>query len=505
MATSGPVTLASGAPVLVTGATGYVGGRLVPRLLEAGYRVRCLARSAPKLAARPWAGDPRVEIVEAGLEDTDAVATAMRGCHAAYYLVHSMVSTGARYAEADRELARSFAAAAARAGVQRLIYLGGLGERGPGLSEHLASRREVEAVLAAGPVPVTVLRAAMIIGAGSASFEILRYLVERLPVMVTPRWVKTLSQPIAISNVLTYLVACLAVPATIGRTLDIGGPDVLTYLDLMRIMAEERGLRRRLVLPVPVLTPRLSSLWIHLVTPLSHRIARPLAEGLRNAVVCRDDEAARLMPQRLLGAREAIRVALDQTARHQVETGWSDAGPIPGDPDWAGGTVFTDRREIEIAATPAEVFGILSRIGGQAGWYGVDRLWRLRGLLDRLVGGPGLRRGRRDATHVAFGDAIDFWRVTGLEPGRRLALRAEMRLPGEALLEFSIEPSPGGAGRCRLVQTARFLPRGLSGIVYWYLMLPLHSIVFGRMLDGIRRAAEALAAMRAMAPAARLG
>jgi uncharacterized protein YbjT (DUF2867 family) len=248
------------APVLVTGATGYVGGRLVPRLLEAGYRVRCVARSATKLAARPWANDPRVQIVEADLADADATATALQGCPAAYYLVHSMVATGPSYAEADRRLAESFATAAARAGVGRIIYLGGLGEQGPGLSEHLASRREVERVLAAGPVPITVLRAAMIIGAGSASFEILRYLVERLPVMITPRWVTTSSQPIAIANVLAYLVACLAVPATIGRTLDIGGPEVVTYLQLMRIMAEERGLRRRLVIPVPVLTPRLSSL-----------------------------------------------------------------------------------------------------------------------------------------------------------------------------------------------------------------------------------------------------
>jgi uncharacterized protein YbjT (DUF2867 family) len=481
-------------PILVTGATGYVGGRLVPRLLEAGYRVRCLARSAPKLTARPWASDPRVEIVGADLADAAATDAAMRGCQAAYYLVHSMAATGGRYAEADRRLAERFAWAASRARVGRIIYLGGLGEQGQGLSEHLSSRREVEAVLAAGSVPVTVLRAAMIIGSGSASFEILRYLVERLPVMVTPRWVKTRSQPIAISNVLTYLVACLSVPATIGRTLDIGGPDVVSYRELMRIMAEERGLRRRLVIPVPVLTPHLSSLWIHLVTPLSHRIARPLAEGLRNPVVCRGDEAPRLMPQRLLGVREAIRVALDQVAHREVETGWFDAGPIPGDPDWAGGTVFVDRREVEAAASAKDVFATLSRIGGETGWYGLHWLWRLRGALDHLAGGPGHRRGRRHAERVAFGDAIDFWRVTGVEPGRRLALRAEMRLPGEALLEFLVEPVPGRAGRSRLVQTARFAPRGLLGIAYWYAVLPFHGFVFGRMLEGIRRAAEVLAA-----------
>ena len=491
--------------MLVTGATGYVGGRLVPRLLDAGYRVRCLARSAPKLAARPWAGHPRVEIVEVDVSDTDATAAAMRGCAAAYYLVHSMLSTGERYAEADRELAQRFATAAACAEIGRIIYLGGLGEQGHGLSEHLTSRREVETMLAAGHVPVTVLRAAMIIGSGSASFEILRYLVERLPVMVTPRWVRTVSQPIAIGNVLTYLVACLSAPTTVGRTLDIGGPDVVTYLDLMRIMAEERGLRRRLVIPVPVLTPRLSSLWIHLVTPVNHRIARPLAEGLRNPVVCRDDEAARLMPQRLLGVREAIHVALEQVAHREVETGWSDAGSIPGDPDWAGGAVFTDRREVEVAASAADVFAAVSRIGGETGWYGVGWLWRVRGALDHLVGGPGLRRGRRDVSHVAFGDAIDFWRVTGVEPDRRLALRAEMRLPGEALLEFSIEPWPARLDRCRLIQTACFLPRGLLGLAYWYVMLPMHNIVFGRMLDGIRRAAEALAATRGASQAPRAG
>lgn len=479
------------APVLVTGATGYVGGRLVPRLLEAGYGVRCVARSAAKLAARPWASDPRVQIVETDLADADATATALQGCPAAYYLVHSMVATGPSYAEADRRLAETFATAAGRAGVGRIIYLGGLGEQGPGLSEHLSSRREVERVLAAGAVPITVLRAAMIIGAGSASFEILRYLVERLPVMITPRWVTTPSQPIAIANVLAYLVACLAVPATIGRTLDVGGPEVVTYLELMRIMAEERGLRRRLVIPVPVLTPRLSSLWIHLVTPVSHRIARPLAEGLRNPVVCRDDEAARLMPQRLLGVREAIREALEQAARGQVETGWSDAGPIPGDPDWAGGTVFTDRRQTEVAASAADTFAAIARLGGDTGWYGADWLWRARGWLDHLAGGPGLRRSRRDPERVAYADAIDFWRVTAVEPGRRLALGAEMRLPGEAVLEFAIEPLCGRKDRVRLIQTARFLPRGVLGLAYWYAMLPLHNVVFGRLLRGIRAAAEA--------------
>jgi hypothetical protein len=302
---------------------------------------------------------------------------------------------------------------------------------------------------------------------------------------------------------LTYLVSCLSAPATVGRTLDIGGPDVVSYLRLMRIMAEERGLRPRLVIPVPVLTPRLSSLWIHLVTPLSHRIARPLAEGLRNPVVCRDDEATRLMPQRLLGVREAIRVALDQVAHREVETGWFDAGPIPGDPDWAGGTVFVDRREVQVTASPDDVFATLSRIGGETGWYGLDWLWRLRGALDHLFGGPGLRRGRRHAERVAFGDAIDFWRVTGVQPGRRLALRAEMRLPGEALLEFMIEPVPGRPDRSRLVQTARFAPRGLLGIAYWYAVLPIHGFVFGRMLEGLRRAAEALAAGTPIGPSGR--
>jgi len=479
-------------PVIVTGASGYVGGRLVRRLLDAGYRVRCLARSARKVHARPWSTDPRVEILEVDLRDESATVTALRGGGAAYYLVHSMISAGADYAAEDRRTAHVFARAAAHADLPRIIYVGGLGEARTGLSDHLGSRREVEAILGASGVPVTVLRAAMIIGAGSASFEILRYLVERLPVMITPRWVHTAAQPIAIDNVLTYLVACLTTPETIGRTLDIGGPDVVSYRDLMRVMERALGVQRRLIVPVPVLTPRLSSLWIHLVTPVTHRIARPLVEGLRNRVVCRDTEAARLMPQALHGVRDAVERALTEAACNQVETFWCDAGRMPGDPDWAGGTVLTDRRETTVGAPASAVYRVLDRLGGRAGWYGPAWLWSLRGTLDHLVGGPGLRRGRRDAERLAYGDAVDFWRVTSAETDRSLILSAEMRLPGIATLEFAIEPARD-PGASRLIQTARFRPRGLWGLAYWYLARPLHDIVFGRMLDGIRRAAEARA------------
>lgn len=479
-------------PVLVTGASGYIGGRLVPRLLEQGHRVRCLVRNAGKLADRPWANHPRVEIVEGDLAATDTSLVAnIAGCGAAYYLVHSMQVAGADYADADRRLAATFAAAAAEAGLERIVYLGGLGETGAGLSEHLASRREVEKVLASGPVPVTVFRAAMIIGSGSASFEILRYLVERLPIMITPRWVSTECQPIAVRNVLHYLTACLDTPETLGRTLDIGGPDVMTYRELMRIMADARGLRPRLILPVPLLTPQLSSLWIHLVTPIDRRLARPLAEGLRNRVVCRNDDARLLMPgARLLGVRKAIEAALGKLRIDAVETAWSDAGAVPGDPDWAGGTVLTDRRTIRIEASANEVFRAVCRVGGGHGYYAADFLWRLRGRLDRLVGGPGLRRGRRHTERVAYGEALDFWRVTAVEPDRRLELRAEMKLPGEALLAFRIQPSAGPDAGCELEQIARFKPKGLWGLAYWYAVLPLHVVVFRGMLRGIRRAAE---------------
>jgi uncharacterized protein YbjT (DUF2867 family) len=431
-----------------------------------------------------------VEIVEVDVADaTGALVDALRDCASAYYLVHSMMAADGEYSARDRALALNFAAAASAAGVGRIIYLGGLGETGVGLSEHLSSRREVESALTSGAVPVTVLRAAMIIGAGSASFEIVRYLVERLPVMVTPRWVDTACQPIAVRDVLHYLTACLTHPETSGRTLDIGGPDILSYREIMAIMAQEMHLRRRVVISVPVLTPRLSSLWIHLVTPVSRLIARPLAEGLRNPVICRNDAAARLMPTDLSSVREAVRAALGKMASGDVETTWADAGVMPGDPDFAGGTVFVDRRSIEIHATANAVYRAVCRIGGGHGWYAADRLWRVRGWLDRLVGGPGLRRGRRDPERVAYGEALDFWRVTSVEPSRYLELRAEMKIPGEATLSFAIE-SQGPAAPTRLVQTARFKPKGLLGLVYWYGVLPFHGFVFRGMLTGIRRAAE---------------
>ena len=475
--------------VFVTGATGYVGGRLVPRLLDAGLKVRCLARSQRKLRARHWATRDGLEIVEGDAADESVLTRAMRGCGPAYYLIHSMETAGAEYAARDLRLAQVFARAAAEAGVRRILYLGGLGETGDRLSEHLRSRREVEAALGATGVPVTVLRAAIIIGSGSASFEILRYLVERLPVMVTPRWVHTECQPIGIRNVLDYLVGCLENDDTKGRTFDIGGSQILTYLEMMHIMAQERDLPRRWIVPVPVLTPGLSARWIHFVTPLSKEIARPLAEGLRNKVICRDDGIRERVPVELLDVRQSIRLALGKTRQRTVETSWSDAGAIPGDPDWAGGTTFVDRRERRIAASPSRVFRAVCRIGGGNGWYAADFLWRVRGFLDRLVGGPGLRRGRRDPEHLVFGDALDFWRVTGIESDRRLQLRAEMKLPGEALLEMELEPRDDGY--TRLVQTARFRPRGLAGLLYWLAVLPFHGVVFRGMLRGIERAALA--------------
>lgn len=474
----------------VLGATGYVGSRLIPRLLDAGYRVRAVARNPEKLRSRSWAGNPLAELAAADVFDRAALTEALRGCQAAFYLVHSMNPGTHDFADADRQAAENMVAAATAGGVLRIIYLGGLGEEGAGLSHHLASRAEVATILRDGTVPVTVLRAAMIIGSGSASFEILRYLVERLPVMITPRWIDTPCQPVAIRNVLGYLIGCLERPETVGETFDIGQQEIVTYRRLMEIYAEEAGLRRRWIIPVPVLTPRLSSYWIHLVTPVPAALARPLAEGLRNPVVCRDTRIRQLIPQPLLDSRQAIRLALERLRQQAVESSWIDAGRIPpaewsvaGDPRWAGGTMLKDSRRIVMTATPDEIWSVVSRVGGSTGWYYGDWLWQLRGLLDRLVGGVGLNRGRRDVSELQVGDALDFWRVASVERSHRLLLAAEMKLPGQAVLEFRLQPNADGQTELR--QTARFLPRGLWGLLYWYAVLPFHGLVFNGMLRGI--------------------
>lgn len=482
-------------PIFVAGASGYIGGRLVPRLLEAGYRVRALARNPDKLAQRPWGKHPRLDIVKGDVLSLESLTQAVAPCRAAYYLVHSMVPGVDDFAAADRMAATHMATAAAAANLEQIIYLSGLGEEAPELSHHLQSRSEVGTCLRRGKTPVTILRAAMIIGSGSASFEILRYLVEHLPVMITPRWLNTPCQPIAVRNVLYYLMGCLEQPETIGQTFDIGQPNITNYRELMDIYAEEAGLPKRLIIPVPILTPRLSSYWIHLVTPVPAAIARPLAEGLKNPVICTDNRITNILPQELFDARRAIRLAIDRIQQHQVETTWTDSGTVrpaewsfPGDPNWAGGNILEDSRQIRIAATPQELWPAVTSLGGDSGYYYADWLWRLRGLLDRLGGGVGLRRGRRNPTQLYPGDALDFWRVVQIKEGEYLLLSAEMKVPGEAVLSFTL--TDGGDGSTQLRQTARFLPRGLTGLLYWYAVAPFHFFVFNGMLRGIAKKSQ---------------
>lgn len=482
--------------ILVTGATGYVGGRLVPALLEAGYRVRAMGRSIAKLGCRPWANHPRVELAVGDVLDRSSLEKAASGCRMAYYLVHSMIARADKFVEADRQAARNMAAAAAAAGLKRIIYLGGLTDtRSANLSKHLKSRIEVADILQNGPVPTTDLRAPMIIGSGSASFEILRYLVERLPVMVTPRWVLSLNQPIAIRNVIAYLVGCLEHEETSGRAFDIGGPDVITYRDLLTLYAEEAHLRKRLIIPVPFLTPTLSAYWIHLISPVPTSIALPLTEGLTSNAVCSENSIRSIIPQKLLSCREAIRSALERIEQEQVDTCWMDAGALIepewahcGDAEWAGGTILTCGYRIRLRAETEEIWQPISRIGGKTGWYYADFLWRLRGIMDRLAGGVGLRRGRKHPAEIGIGDALDFWRVLELEAPHRLLLLAEMKTPGEALLEFRI--TPAGDNDVVLQMLSRFLPRGLFGIIYWYVLYPFHQLIFFGMLKSIARSID---------------
>lgn len=479
--------------VLVTGATGYVGSRLVPRLLERGFIVRAASRSIDKLKARSWAAHPSVELVELDVLDQDSTNAALAGCTHAYYLVHSMNPQSHDFAEADKLAATHMVAACEAVSLKQLIYLGGLGEEEHNLSKHLRSRADVGAILHKAKVPTTFLRAAMIIGSGSASFEILRYLVERLPVMVTPKWVSTPSQPIAIRNVLEYLIGCLDNENTFDKVFDIGGPDVISYRDLMDTYADAAGLSRPVVLPVPVFTPGLSSYWINYITPVPSYIARPLAEGLRNPAVCTESSIKTLVPQKLLSCKEAVRLALQSIELQKVESHWTDAGKIPpaewcneADPSWAGGTMYIDRRSVIIEGSKAAAWAAVSQIGGTAGWYYANWLWHVRGWLDRIVGGVGSERGRRHPTELRAGDAVDFWRVCTIEAQKRLLLMAEMKLPGQAALQFELEELRDGT--TRITQTAMFRPRGLAGMAYWFAVSPLHEFVFNGMLRGIARA-----------------
>ena len=496
-------TIAAGSRILVTGASGYIGGRLVGELLEAGYEVRCLVRTPAKLDAAPWRD--RVEVVRGDV--TADLADALEGIDAAYYLVHS-IGVSDEWEERDRAAAANFRDAAATAGVRRIVYLGGLGREGADgdreLSAHLASRHEVGRVLADGPVPVTELRAAVIIGSGSASFEMLRYLVEVLPVMVTPKWVDTRCQPTAVRDILRYLTDVLAEPRTAGRVFEVGGPEVLTYRQMMDRYAEVAGLRTRRVVRVPFLTPRLSSHWVGIVTPLPRSLARPLVQSLVNEVIVEPDDATaepdeqsirQILPGPLLTYRQAVELALARQRSGEVPTSWSGAeldgrspaDPMPTDPGWAGGTVLADVRERDVDAPAAVMHAVLCELGGETGWYGSDLLWSVRGLMDKLVGGVGMRRGRRDPHHLWVGDAVDFWRVEAVEAPTLLRLRAEMKLPGEAWLEWRIDDRPDGT---HVRQYARYHPKGLWGRAYWLGVAPFHRFVFPGMLDGACAEAE---------------
>ncbi|RWR19141.1 SDR family oxidoreductase [Agrococcus lahaulensis] len=486
--------------ILVTGATGYVGGRLAPRLVEAGHHVRALARDPGRLRDASWADD--VEIVQGDLEVLADVRRAVEGVDVVFHLVHAM-SAGGDWAQAELVQAQHVAAAAKAAGVQRIVYLSGLHPEGQRLSKHLASRVAVGEVLLASGVPTIVLEAGIVIGSGSASFEMIRHLTEVLPYMPAPRWVRNFVQPIAIRDVLHYLVAAAEVPGDVHGAFDIGGPDVLRYGQVMNGYAVEAGLPQRPIAPLPVLTPWLASQWVNLVTPVPRAIAMPLIGSLLHDCVVEEHRIDRVIPPPeggLTGYRGAVRLALARERSGDIESSWrsaSSAGapsdPLPSDPKWSGSTVMEDARERVTSASPEAVWRVVESIGGDRGWYSVPLLWSIRGLADRLVGGVGLRRGRRDPVRLRAGDVVDFWRVERIDHGRLLRLRAEMRVPGRAWIEFTVEPAQlesGGSG-ARYRQRAIFLPSGLGGRLYWWSLVPAHHVIFEVMANRIVAAAEA--------------
>ena len=467
------------------GASGYVGGWLVPRLVEAGVQVRATARNREVLAARNWSG---VELVEADALDPSSLAPALEGVQVAYYLVHSMAS-GKRFGALDLEAADHFAAAAERAGVQRIIYLGALVPDDAD-SEHIVSRAQTGDRLRRGKVPVTELRAGIIIGPGSAAFEVMRDLVMHLPVMTTPRWVRASSPPIALDNLLEYLVQLAFLPGALGRTFDAGGPEIVTYEDMMRLLAEVAGKRPPLIIPLPVLSPRLSSYWLGLVTAVPTAVARALIGGLKHNFTADDQALRQLVPQRLLGVREAIQTAFDLEREHRVTARWSEgAFPVR---DYRHDIAFYAKQaggEAISKAPPEAVWARITAIGGDRRYGYMNGLWTLREFMDWCVGGPGLSRGRRDPDSLRLGDTIDSWTVLGMDPPHRLMLKFGMKAPGAGVLEFVLDPLPDGGTRVRA--TAYWHPKGVWGLAYWYSLVPAHLFIFRGWTRALARQAEA--------------
>ncbi len=478
--------------VLLTGATGYIGGRLLKALEKAGWSVRCLARRPEFLHPRVA---PGTEVVKGDCLDQASLLPTMAGVHTAYYLVHSMGSSG-KFEEEDRQAARNFAASARQAAVRRIIYLGGLGAEEHALSAHLRSRQEVADILRSSGIPIIEFRASIVIGSGSLSFEMIRGLVQRLPVMICPRWVAVKAQPIAVEDVIAYLLQALDLPEGEAAVFEIGGTDQVSYGEIMKEYARQCGLRRSTI-SVPFLTPRLSSLWLGLVTPIYARIGRKLIDSLRNPTLVRNPSALKVFDVKPKGLREAIERALHNEDREFAETRWSDALSSGGETQsWGGvrfGTRLVDSRSLSVSASSAAAFAPIRRIGGTNGWYFANALWWLRGFLDLLVGGVGVRRGRRNAETLTVGDALDFWRVEAFEPDHRLSLVAEMKVPGRAWLQFEVEPIAvePGSQRSNIHQTAIFDPAGLGGLLYWYALYPIHRWIFAGMLRAIAARAEA--------------